>query len=125
MGREEKKPVSSLGYRSNAAIPILSADKMRRFNAAFFLRLSIVSSKVENLAWHEIVKQAQAESWRAEKAARGRGSFTNRQDGCVQYAASVKAFLWFIRNGKRPPPVPYGNFFFIDRSSPRWWKRVR
>ena len=68
-------------------------------------------SKVENLAWHEIVKHAQAESWRAEKAAMGRGSFKNRQDGCVQYAASVKAFLWFMRNGKRPAaPVPVREF---------------
>src|SRR5262245_52170559 len=64
-------------------------------------------TKVENLAWHEIVKHAQSEYWRAEKAGRGRGSFMNRQDGCVQYAASVKAFLWFIRNGKRPAaPAP-------------------
>ena len=38
-GTRGKKPVSSLGYRSNAAIPILSADKMRGFNAAFFLGL--------------------------------------------------------------------------------------
>ena len=64
-------------------------------------------SKVKDLAWHEIVKQAQAECRRAQKAARGHGGLKNREDGCVQYAASLKTFLWFMRNGGRPAgPVP-------------------
>ena len=58
-------------------------------------------SRMENLDHHYIVEEAMSECWFAQNASTGRGGRKNRESGCLEYAAKVRAFLQFMQHRER------------------------
>jgi hypothetical protein len=64
---------------------------------------------MEQLDHHYIVEEAVSERWFAQNASSGRGGRTNRENGCLEYAAKVRAFLLFMQSRDRGS-VPISEF---------------
>ena len=58
-------------------------------------------ARMENLDHHYIIAEAMSECWFAQNASSGRSGHKNREKGCLEYAAKVRAFLSFMQSHDR------------------------